>query len=177
MIRLPVAAAAALAACTVTAAEWSSPLRGGGTVTVDPDTNRATVTKDGVTTQLWQGTHRLQDGSVLIIKRGGVAVPNESIVESRQLPPPETEEWQDVQIVGYSPCEKLVRRVCGKEDQCEGAKACDPSRQLLAMEAEERDASKNRNLMSYTSGQCLKALRDDEFFLACRPGEDGTGTE
>jgi hypothetical protein len=167
-----VATAAAFAACAVTAAEWSSPLRGGGTVTVNPDTNRATVTKDGVTTQLWQGTHRLQDGSVLIINRGGVAVPNESIVQSRQLPPPETEEWQDIQIVGYSPCEKLVRRVCGKEDQCAGAEACDPSRQLLAMEKQERDASDNRNLMSYTSGQCLKALRDGEFFIACRPGED-----
>ena len=177
MIRLPVAAAAAFAACAVTAAEWSSPLQGGGTVTVDPDSNRATVTKDGVTTQLWKGTHRLQDGSVLIINRGGVAVPNESIMQSRQLPPPETEEWQDIQIVGYSPCEKLVRHVCGKEDQCAGAQACDPSRQLLAMEKEERDASDNRNLMSYTSGQCLRALRDDEFFLACRPGKDGTGTE
>jgi hypothetical protein len=177
MLRSLLFAAATFAACAVTAAEWSSRLQGGGTVTVNPDTNRATVTKDGVTTQLWRGTHRLQDGSILIINRGGVAVPNESIVQSRQLPPPKTEEWQDVQIVGYSPCEKLVRRVCGKEDQCAGADACDPSRQLLAMEKGERDASDNRNLMSYTSGQCLKALRDDEFFLACRPGEDGTDTE
>ena len=97
MIRFLAAAAAAFAACAVVASEWSSQLQGGGTVTVNPETNRATVTKDGVTTQLWKGTHRLQDGSVLIINRGGVAVPNESIVQSRQLPPPVTEEWQDVQ--------------------------------------------------------------------------------
>jgi hypothetical protein len=158
--------ALALPVFCVTAADWSSQLQGGGTVTVNPYTNRATVTRGGVTTQLWDGAHRLQDGSILITNRG-VAIPNESILESRQLPLPEVEEWEDVRIVGYSPCEQLVRRVCGDKDQCTDAEACNPSRQLLDMETGERNASKNRGLMTYTSGQCLKAMKERYFFACC----------
>jgi hypothetical protein len=50
------------------AAQWSAPLKDGGTVTVDPQTNRATVRRDGVETQLWDGVHRLEDGSTLTIR-------------------------------------------------------------------------------------------------------------
>jgi hypothetical protein len=155
-----------LAVFAASAADWSSQLRGGGTVTVDPYTNRATVTRGGVTTQLWDGAHRLEDGSILITNRG-VAIPNESILEYRKMPPLETEEWEDVPIVGTSPCEQLVRRVCGDKDQCNDAEACNPSRQLLDMESEERNASKNRGLMTYTSGQCLKAMKAPDFFASC----------
>jgi hypothetical protein len=124
------------------------------------------VTRGGVTTQLWDGAHRLQDGSILITNRG-VAIPNQSILESRQLRPPETEEWEGLRIVGTSPCERLVRRVCGDESQCDNAEACNPSRQLLDMETEERNASTNPGLMTYTSGQCLRALKEREFFANC----------
>ena len=167
MKRLPLLIVLMLPVFAASAGDWSSQLRGGGTVTVDPYTNRAAVTRGGVTTQLWDGAHRLDDGSILITNRG-VAIPNESILESRQLPPLETEEWEDVRIVGTSPCEQLVRRVCGDECQCEDAEACNPSRQLLDMESEERNASKNRGLMTFTSGQCLKALKAREFFTSCR---------
>ena len=152
--------------CTASAADWTSRLQDGGTVSVDPNTNRATVTQGGVTTQLWDGAHRLQDGSILITNRG-VAIPNESIMESRQLQPPETEEWQGVRIVGTSPCERLVRRVCGDKDQCDEVDACNPSRQLLDMENEERKSSQNPGLMTYTSGQCLKAMKERGFFASC----------
>jgi hypothetical protein len=155
-----------LPAGAVLAAGWTSQLQGGGTVTVDPNTNRATVTQGGVTSQLWDGAHRLQDGTILITNRG-VAIPNESILESRQIQPPETEEWEGVRIVGTSPCERLVRRVCGDKNQCGEAEACNPSHQLLDMETEERNASKNRGLMSYTSGQCLRALKERGFFASC----------
>jgi hypothetical protein len=135
-------------------------------VTVDPTTNRATITRGGITSQLWDGAHRMQDGSILITSHG-VAIPNESILESRELQPPETEEWEGVRIVGTSPCERLVRRVCGAENQCKDAEACSPSQQLLEMETGERNASKNRGLMTYTSGQCQKAMKDREFFTSC----------
>ena len=65
---------------TVLAAERNFRSQQGDVVTVDPDTNRATVTRDGVTTPMWDGTHRMQDGSVLIINRG-IAVPNKAILE------------------------------------------------------------------------------------------------
>ena len=149
------------------AAEWTSRLQDGSTVTVDPATNRATVTRGGVSTPLWDGSHRLQDGTQLIINRG-VATPNAAIIESRRLPPaPDTGDWEDAPIVGYSPCEQLVRMVCGRQEQCLTAEACGPARQLLDMEREERVASRNRNLMTFTSGQCMKAQDDREFFLPC----------
>jgi hypothetical protein len=154
------------------ASAWTSTLEDGGTVTVDPDTNRATVNRNGVVTPLWDGAHRMQDGSSLITNHG-IAVPNESIIESRRPPPPKTEEWQDVNIVGYSPCEQLVRQVCGQQDQCADVEACDLARQLLEMETQERNDSSNRNLMTYTSGQCLKAIRDKVNFAICqRPNSD-----
>ena len=80
-----------LPAHTQLAADPNFTLQHGGVVTVDPDTNRATVTQRGVTTPLWDGTHRLEDGSVLIINRG-VTVPNRAILDSRQLPPAEAED-------------------------------------------------------------------------------------
>jgi hypothetical protein len=165
MTRLPLLLSVMLP-IAVTSADWTAQLKGGGTVRVDPYTNRATVTQGGVTSQIWDGAHRLQDGTILITNRG-VAIPNKSILESRQIKPPETEEWEGVRIVGTSPCERLVRRVCGDEDQCTDAEACGPSRQLLDMESDERNASKNRGLMTYTSGQCLKALKARGFFANC----------
>jgi len=146
--------------------EWSSTLLDGSVVTVDPDTNRATVTREGVTTPLWNGVHRTQDGTALIVNRG-IATPNEAIIESRRLPPPKTEEWEDMNIIGYTPCEKLVRRVCGREGECLNTEACDPAMQLLSMEDDERKQAANHNLMTYTSGQCLSAMKDREFFSDC----------
>ncbi len=168
MARPIIIAILAATAFTAQAGNWNARMLNGNEIVVDPDTNRATVTVHGVTTQLWEGTHRLQDGSVLII-RSGVAVPNKGILESRELPLPEPSEWEDAPIIGYSPCEKLVRRVCGKQGQCVDVTGCGPSQQLLSMEREEREASNNTNLMTFTSGQCLKADRDKEYFASCKP--------
>jgi hypothetical protein len=168
-IRLPIILLAGIL-LPAQAAEWSSTLQDGSTVTVDPYTNRATVNRDGVSTPLWNGVHRMQDGSSLIVNRG-IAVPTEPIIESRRLPPPETEEWEDVNIIGYSPCEQLVRHVCGQQEQCADMEPCDVARQLLAMEQQERNASSNRNLMTYTSGQCLNAMKDREYFGMCPSSE------
>jgi len=152
------------------AAGWSAPLVGGGEVRVDPRTNRATVLRNGVETQLWDGAHRLQDGSTLIIQ-SGQAVPNAAILGSRRLPDqPEqsrAEQWIGVPIAGYSPCERLVRRVCGLSQECSSAKACDPARQLLEMEQQERKANDSPNYMTHASGQCQEADQDKAFFISC----------
>ena len=71
-------AALGLSAISATAVDWTSGLQGGGMVTVDPDTQRATVTRDGVTSPLWNGVHRLQDGSAMIVNHGEV-VPGEPV--------------------------------------------------------------------------------------------------
>jgi hypothetical protein len=152
------------------AAGWSAPLVGGGEVKVDPRSNRATILRDGVETQLWDGAHRLQDGSTLII-RSGQAVPNPAILQSRRLPDqperPRAEQWIGVPIVGYSPCERLVRRVCGLSQECSSAKACSPARQLLEMEQQERKANDSPNYMTPASGQCQEADQDKAFFFSC----------
>ena len=141
-------------------------LQNGGAVTVNPDTNRATITRDGVTTPLWDGTHRMQDGSILIINQG-ITVPNQPAPETRQLPLPEAEAWEGAPIVGYSPCEQLARLACGKENQCQETQGCDLAQQLLDMEKSERAASDNRNRMTYSSGQCQTMAPDTEIFPPC----------
>jgi len=152
---------------TALAAGTSFGMQGGGTVSVDPDTNRATITRSGVTTPLWDGTHRLDNGSILIIRNGEV-VPNQSILEARQPPKQEEEETVTVPIVGYTPCERLVRQVCGREDQCAGVEGCNLARQLLNMEKEERAASDSPGLTTYTSGRCRRVASDPGIFPECK---------
>jgi hypothetical protein len=149
------------------AADWTSSLSGGrGDITVSGD-NRATVRQGGIERPLWDGTHRLEDGSTLII-RNGIAVPNPAILESRrQLPEPEPEEWEDMRIVGTSPCERLERKVCGPEHECLQTEVCTAVSQLVEREWNERLASHNAGYMTPTSGQCLQALKDTEFFVMC----------
>jgi hypothetical protein len=152
--------------------EWTSQLEAGGKVSVDPTTNRATVTRQGVSTPLWDGVHRLQDGSVITVRSGQV-VPNEEILRAREPAPEavtdEAQAWVGTPFVGLSPCEKLVRRVCGDVQQCSQAPACDPAQQLLDMERQERANSRNPGSMTYSSGQCQEAARDTEFFRQCTP--------
>ena len=156
-----------LLSCDVPGADPSYRLKGGGTVTVDPDTNRAIVTRGGVTTPMWDGTHRLDDDSILIIDQG-MTVPDEQILGTREPPLPEAETWEGAPIVGYSPCERLVWRVCGLEDQCTQIEGCNLARQLLGMEEEERAASERPGRMTYSSGQCQMAARDFVNFPGCK---------
>ena len=149
------------------AADPQYQLQHGGSVTVDPNTNRATVTRDGVSAPLWDGTHRMEDGSILIIRRG-TSVPREPVAEPRRIPESDIAQWEGVPIVGYSPCEKLVHRTCGAQDECCEHEGCNLARQLLAMEQDERAQNDSRNRMTYTSGQCLNVEKDRELFPFCR---------
>jgi len=151
---------------TSIAADWSSDLQGGGTVTVDPDTRRATLTRDGVTSPLWNGVHRLQDGSAMIISNGEVVT---GIVADtpHKLLPPEPSDWEGMPIAGYSPCEQLTHRVCGLKNQCATAESCNLAQQLLTMERDERSKAEDGSRMTFTSGQCVKARQDDVYFAQC----------
>ena len=173
------------AAAALQAAEWSSTLEGGGQVTVDPRTNRITVQKNGVQTQLWDGVHRLQDGSSITVHSGQV-VPNQEILRARRQPdmPEETEGpgaevWIGAPIVGDSPCEKLARRVCGEGRQCAEQDGCTLAGQLLQMEQQERAAEATPNRMTYSSGQCQEADRDRHLFATCgaQPAPWGAGAD
>jgi len=166
---LVVAALAGLA-LPVLAEDRTSTLVGGGVVTVDPDTQRATVTRDGVTTPLWNGVHRMQDGSALIVNQGG-AVPGVPAPRTlHQLPRPDAGDWEGAPIAEYSPCEQLTHYVCGPRGECTAAEACAVSRQLLSTEQQERASAADHSRMTYTSGQCLKARDDVTYFSTCEAG-------
>jgi len=151
-------------------AQWTSTLEGGGTVTVDPNTNRATVTRAGVSTTLWDGVHRLSDGSTLTV-RAGQALPNDAIIKSRrQLQEPIDDPamgWVGSPIVGLSPCEQLERKVCGANGLCKQVEACGVARQLLTSETDERADASSPDVMTYSSGRCGESLRDGLYFKAC----------
>jgi hypothetical protein len=170
-IRLVILASLVLAALPVYA-EWKARLDSGGQVAVDPESNRATVTRDGVTTPLWDGVHRLEDGSVITVRSGQV-VPNEAILRARDQPkPPVTDQaqaWVGQVIQGESPCERLVRQVCGERQQCGQASGCNPARQLLEMERDERAKAWSPDTMTYSSGQCMEAAKDQQLFAHCAP--------
>jgi hypothetical protein len=95
-------------------------------------------------------------------------VPNEPVLEAHERPEPEEEDWEIVPIVGYSPCERLVRRVCGRKEECAETEACDLARQLVAMEEEERNDSNNRSLTTYTSSRCKRVENDPGLFPTCK---------
>ena len=147
---------------------WENRLQDGSRIQVDPATNRIMVfSRRGVATPLWDGVHRLADGSSITV-RSGIMVPNTEVLERRQLP------QRGVRKPGvqetYSPCRQLVRKVCGLHDECADHPVCGPAKQLLRAQQEEvpeADPSALADPGALTVRQCEEALRDEEFFVAC----------
>jgi len=220
------------AAVSAIADVWQGNLKDGSTVRVDPITHKPTIYYRGGSTQLWNGTHEMSDGSVIIV-RDGVAVPDERMFQTwggpavteqvageglcgrlarkvcglnnecaerqacglaRQLQKmaqqemrhtspglsvPSGEECRkglaDVglfprcdKVSGKdTPCARLVFQVCGEHDQCGETMACDPARQLLEMEKEERLNNRNPVISTATGRQCTEAMSND-FFAPCK---------
>lgn len=67
-----------------------------------------------------------------------------------------------------SPCKALLRRVCGKANECGSAPPCKAARQLGEMEIDERLSAAQPELNPRAAGQCTQALLDKDFFLPCR---------
>jgi hypothetical protein len=145
-------------------------LESGGEISVDPQTHRATHDADGVQRPLWDGVHRLDDGSTVII-RDGIAVPTETMVDawSRRPQPKPTlvERW----------CSQLVRKSCGFDGACSSSSACLRARSLAADEAREQRGlplAAGAHPRTATSGRCRKALVENEY-PACSSLESGAG--
>jgi hypothetical protein len=142
---------------------WERRLQDGSSLQVDPTTRRPIVTgKEGVPRQLWDGVHRLEDGSTVTV-RSGVIVPTLEMVEGqRPLPLP---------VEGTSPCLVLMRKACGLHDECRGRESCGHAQQLAQNErdedAEYRASSLSGGGLMQTTRQCQEALADEEFFKAC----------
>ena len=219
------------------AGSWTSGLQDGSVLKVDPASRRAMRYHNGGVAPLWDGAHRLEDGSVVIV-RDGQAVPTESMLNgwaaepgseprmrerycdqlarkvcgfqdecvrsqscvlARQLlsmeheqqrrapmgsgPAPHTASTGECQDALASPsfpacstsvpearetaCRKLVDRVCGDAGQCASSTACDPARQLLQMENQERLESLDPEAKTPTGAECEKAM-SNAFFTACK---------
>jgi hypothetical protein len=165
------------AAPALAAEPWIAPLQSGGQVEVDPRTNRPVLTRDGRQTQLWDGVHRLEDGSVIRIE-GGRVVPTTDML----VPPPAPSasassdaEGADNQpadrpvgepVTGASPCEQLVIRVCGPSRTCWREPACEAARQLREMEQEEWLKGADPHFVTDSGKQCGQAMTN-AFFAPC----------
>jgi hypothetical protein len=149
------------------AADWRARLPDGSGVEVDVDTRRAWRLEDGQRTPLWDGVHRLDDGSVVIV-RDGVAVPNPEMLETWNEAPPRRPRdlEQDTR-----PCLELVKRVCGEgaggSAACAGSEPCRLARELLEMSAESLPVEAEIQAESSVGTQCREAMTN-AFFAPCR---------
>ena len=143
-----------------------SSLKDGSLITVDPVTGKATRYTDSGTNQLWDGTHRLDDGSVVIV-RDGIVI---SGANNQQAAQPEARqplapEATTASAEAVSPCMELMIKVCGFNGVCNKSPACSPARQLLKLEGEE--AWRGGIKKGESAGQCREALQQEKFFKPC----------
>lgn len=140
---------------------WTRAGERGEAITIDPLTQRATVTgQDGSARPLWDGVHRLEDGRTLII-RSGVVVQDVDMSASKRAP---LQIEDDAGAV--SPCVTLTRRVCGVRGDCAKAEACELAQQLLRFEDEER-AERPDIPPQTVLRQCQDALSNPTTFPGC----------
>jgi hypothetical protein len=138
---------------------WQADLINTGKVQTDAKTHKPTVTYKDNSTQLWDGVHTLQDGSIIIVK-DGVIIPNEAMYHA----------WSKANNINQTtlelnPCELLTRRVCGVQNSCANQKACKLAQQLQKLWENAPDATKN--LSSTGKNECHKALIDPVTFSSC----------
>jgi hypothetical protein len=102
---------------------WTGTLPDGSQLRVDPNTRRAVRDQGGAARPMWDGVHRMDDGSVVII-RDGTAVPTTQMMETWQGP------LEGKEAQAGAECDRLVQRVCGPEDACGQAAPCISARKL-----------------------------------------------
>ena len=156
---LLVAVFLALASGPTGAGSWTGTLQDGTVLKVDPGSHRAIRFYNGGVAPLWDGAHRLEDGSVIIV-RDGQAVPTESMMNSW------TGEPEPDPGLGARYCDQLVRKVCGFGDECSRARPCVLARQLLGMEREQQrraPVGAGPRPRTPSGGECQGALSSPAF--------------
>ncbi|MES9970662.1 MAG: hypothetical protein ABW092_11560 [Candidatus Thiodiazotropha sp.] len=135
---------------------WRGQLQDGSHISIDPNTNKVIRDHEGESTPLWDGVHKLDNGAVIIV-RDGVVVKDRVIIEAQR-------EQQRDRL--NAACMQLVKKVCGTHNECDSHPACDPARQLLALEHSELNSTWSGNILE-SSTHCLEALGNENFFQAC----------
>lgn len=155
-----------------TASSWEAELADGRRIHVDPTTNRPIVeSKDGRERQLWDGVHRLDDGSTITV-RSGIMVPNEEVSTLRRPEPSKPEagadeeaDAADASAEDTESCDQLVLKTCGLRQACEADESCRLSRQLRAMQLQA--VGSNEDNLGWTEQRCREALGNDQEFPYC----------
>lgn len=145
------------------AADWSGRLADGAHIEVEADTHRAWRLEGGRRTLLWDGVHRLEDGSIVIV-RDGVAVPTEPMLRAWQTPPPRRPLSEDRDL---APCRELVERVCGADGRCDKTEPCRLAHELLQMAEEDLPPELELQAERSVGSQCREGL-GNAFFAPCR---------
>jgi hypothetical protein len=147
-------------ACIPALAEtWEGRLQRGGQIIVDPYTHRAMRNENGMQRPMWDGVHRLDDGSAVII-RDGIAIPTEQMYQAWSeggRPQPMFEERY---------CDQLVHKTCGFDNACNNSASCLRARTLLAdegREQREQPLTAGSYPLTATSELCRAALTDPAF--------------
>lgn len=158
---------------------WTGNLDNGSVVRVEQQTQKAKIFTDQGATQLWDGVHRMEDGSVIIVREGVVVSGGNRPLEPEAQPSedPETPSGEPLLFGPDDPaCVNLVIKVCGFDGQCNEADACSPARQLLKLEKDEAMQHSNKGY-NETSQHCLDALQDETFFQPCESHERNLPSE
>jgi hypothetical protein len=131
---------------------WQGNLKSGGVIRIDPASHKPTVFYSGGSTQLWDGVHEMDDGSVVIV-RDGVVVPNEVMFNtwSQALSETLTEKVDQ--------CKKLLRKSCGFADECADLLPCQQARQLGDLQ--------QQRVTPGAPSSCEEALLDEKTFPPC----------
>jgi hypothetical protein len=135
---------------------WQGQLQDGSQISIDTNTNKVSRDAQGVSSPLWDGVHKLDNGAVIIV-RDGVVVKDQVVIEAQR------EQERDRLNAA---CMQLVKKVCGMHNECDSHPACDPARQLLEMEHDELNSSWSGVILE-SSTHCLEALGNEDFFQAC----------
>lgn len=163
-------------------AGWETALSNGQPIVVDPATNRAVIRSGvGQGRPLWDGVHRLQDGSTITI-RSGVVTPNAALGRPAPPAPSQTDQSPSATAPRRMPdagpaagfparsahqgaCDELVLRTCGLNRSCAATDACGLAALLRSMQRQTPDPRPGNT--GWAEDRCREALRDGDSFPAC----------
>lgn len=145
----------------IRAGTWQSELTGGGTAQVDSRTHKAVINQAGNITPLWDGVHKMADGTTVIVN-DGVAIPNASMYHTWS----KTDNSKD-NVLKQSACVQLTRRVCGAKNSCTEHKACELAHQLQSLVKDDLVDNNAETLASSVPNECQKGLANKTAFPPC----------
>jgi len=155
------------------ASSWNAELDTGQQISVNPSTNRTEIQSGaGQGKPLWDGVHRLSNGSTITI-RSGVMVPNEALSTYQPAPvsPPVPADavGDDIRVPTRpgrrGSCVELVMRSCGLHGSCGGAESCVLALQLK--QAQHQPGASRMGNVDWAERHCREALQDGIRFPRC----------